>query len=94
MLKLVQKFMNRKVVKFTLDTQKCKAKKKVLESAVYEPLKKAQTTVENQQLLMEYDYNVQNSSDDIRVSQWVITNNSCDIHHILPPRGVTLLVIA
>ena len=88
------KFMNRKDVKLTLDTKKCKAKKKVLESAVYEPLKKAQTTVENQQLLMEYDCNIQNSSGDIRVSQWVITDNSCDIYRILPPRGVTLLVIA
>lgn len=90
MVKLEQKFMNRKVVKLTLDTQKCKTKKKVLESAVYEPLKKA----ENQQLLTEYDCNIQNSSGDIRVSQWVITDNSCDIYCILPPRGVTLLVIA
>jgi hypothetical protein len=40
MVKLEQKFMNRKVVKLTLETQKCKTKKKVLESAVYEPLKK------------------------------------------------------
>lgn len=47
MVKLEQKFMNRKIVKLILDTQKCKAKKKVLETAVYEPLKKAQTTVEN-----------------------------------------------
>jgi len=94
MVKLEQKFKNRKVVKLTLDTQKCKAKKKVLESAVYEPLKIAQTTVENQQLLIEHDCNIQNSSGDVRVSQWVITDNSCDIHCILPERGVTLLVIA
>jgi len=33
--------MYRKVVKLTLDTQKYKAKKKVLESAVYESLKKS-----------------------------------------------------
>ena len=38
MLKLEQKLTNRKVVKLTMDTQKCKTKKKVLESAVYEPL--------------------------------------------------------
>lgn len=57
-------------------------------------LKKAQTTVENKQLLTEYDCNIQNSSGDIRLSQWVITDNSCDMHCILPPRGVTLLVIA
>jgi len=114
MVKLERKFKNRKVVKLTLDTQKSKGKKKVLGSAVYEPIKKAQTNVTNQQLLsavyepikkaqtnvanqqllIEYDCNIQNSSGDVRVSQWVITDSSCDIHCILPERGVTLLVIA
>jgi hypothetical protein len=68
--------MNRKVVKLTLDTQKYNAKKKLLESVVYKTLKESQTTIENQQLLTVYDCNIQNSSGDIRVSQWVITDNS------------------
>jgi len=58
MVKLEQKFKNRKVVKLTLDTQKSKVKKKVLGSAIYEPIKKAQTSVANQQLLIEYDCNI------------------------------------
>jgi hypothetical protein len=75
MVNMEQKFMNRKVVNLTLDMQKCKAKKKLLESEVYEPLQKAQT-IENKQLLTVYDCNIQNSSGNMRVSQWVITDYS------------------
>jgi hypothetical protein len=44
--------------------------------------------------LTVYDCNIQNSSGNMRVSQWVITDYSWDIYCILPPRGVTLFVIA
>jgi hypothetical protein len=76
MAKLEQKFINRKVVKLTLDTQKYKATKKCWKVQFMRNLKKPQTTVENKQLLTEYDCNIHNSSGDIRVSHWVITDNS------------------